>query len=321
MTSVVGRPSIGTVLRLALVLVLSAASLEAQLPGSALSVHRAGGKAVWWRAAEAPVEWTAAIPIVTEALRWTALRPGLESARLDLSGDHAGWRVEVILARIDPAAFSLRLDSAVIDAKPAWNIRSLPSASALAVNAGQFEGDQPWGWLVRDGREIQAPRPGPLSSALIVDRQGRAAIIDAGEIAAARKRGDLLQAFQSYPAILVADGTVPNALRAPGRGVDVEHRDSRVALGILQDGRLMIALTRFAGMGSPLSRLPFGPTTPEMAAIMGALGCRRAMLLDGGLSGQLLLRDARGRTSRWPGLRAVPLGLIAFPKLETREGR
>jgi hypothetical protein len=71
----------------------------------------------------------------------------------------------------------------------------------------------------------------------------------------------------------------------------------------------LIVLTRFGG-----TRLPFGPTTPEMAAIMGALGCRRAMLLDGGLSGQLMFRDAQGRANRWPGLRSVPIGLLAFPK-------
>jgi hypothetical protein len=51
-----------------------------------------------------------------------------------------------------------------------------------------------------------------------------------------------------------------------------------------------------------------------MAAIMGALGCRRAMLLDGGISGQLSLRDMNGRLNRWPGFRPVPLGLVGFSK-------
>jgi exopolysaccharide biosynthesis protein len=37
--------------------------------------------------------------------------------------------------------------------------------------------------------------------------------------------------------------------------------------------------------------LPFGLTTPEVAAVMGALGARRAVLLDGGISSQLLIRE------------------------------
>jgi hypothetical protein len=42
---------------------------------------------------------------------------------------------------------------------------------------------------------------------------------------------------------------------------------------------------------------------------MGALGARQAMLLDGGISAQLLLRTPTG-TERWSGLRRVPLALL-----------
>jgi hypothetical protein len=47
-----------------------------------------------------------------------------------------------------------------------------------------------------------------------------------------------------------------------------------------------------------------------MAAVMGALGSRQALLLDGGISGQLLVREAGGAVRRWPGTRSVPLGLV-----------
>jgi hypothetical protein len=301
-------------LGLVVAMIASAALLFAQLPDSSLFVQLGKGKIVWWRAAEAPGEWTGPNPITSKAVHWSVLRPGLESARLDLWGDHVGQHVAVILARLDPAKFTLQLDKATNNSRPAWSIDSVPPNSALAVNAGQFEGDRPWGWLVRGGKELQPPRPGPLSSALVVDRGGRASIIDADEIPGARKRNDIVTAFQSYPAILMGHGRVPDPLRAPGRGVDLDHRDSRLALGLLPDGRLLIALTRFAGAGSILSQLPMGPTTAEMAAIMGALGCRRAVLLDGGLSGQLMIRDARNKIQRWPGLRAVPLGLTAISK-------
>jgi hypothetical protein len=299
------------ILQLLLLLLISLApAVTAQLPESTLSVQGSGGKSlVWWRSAQSPTEWKSALPSLMGAVQWRKVRPGLESSSFDISGEHVGWRVRIILVRVDPARFSLLLDSAVDDAKPAWSIDSAPANAALALNAGQFESDLPWGWIVRTGREVQPPRPGPLSSALIVDASGRADVVDAAEIADARTRGNLLLAFQSYPAILVGDGRVPEALRGPGRGVDLKHRDSRVGLGLLRDGHLLIALTRFGG-----TRLPFGPTTPEMAAIMGALGCRRAMLLDGGLSGQLMFRNAQGEANRWPGLRSVPLGLLAFPK-------
>jgi hypothetical protein len=298
------------ILRLLLLLISLAPAMTAQLPESALSVQGSGGKSVvWWRSAHAPLEWKSALPALSGAAPWRKVRPGLESSSFDISGEGVGWRVQVILVRLDPALFSLQLDSVVVDSKPAWNIDSVPSNAALALNAGQFESDLSWGWIIRNGREVQPPRPGPLSSALIVDANGGADVVDAAEIADARTRGNLLLAFQSYPAILVGDGRVPEALHRPGRGVDLDHRDSRVALGLLRDGHLVIALTRFGG-----TRLPFGPTTPEMVAIMGALGCRRAMLLDGGLSGQLMLRNVQGRADRWPGLRSVPLGLLAFPK-------
>jgi hypothetical protein len=207
--------------------------LYAQLPDSSLSVQRAKSKTVWWRAAEAPGEWTGLNPIVAKAVHWNVLRPGLESARLDLWGNHVGRHVAVILARLDPVKFTLQLDMATNDSRPAWSIDSVSTNPALAVNAGQFEGDRPWGWIIQGGHELQPPRPGPLSSALVVDREGRTEIIDAHEIADFRKRSNIMLAFQSYPAILMGNGRVPEPIRAPGRGVDLAHRDSRLALGIL----------------------------------------------------------------------------------------
>jgi exopolysaccharide biosynthesis protein len=103
---------------------------------------------------------------------------------------------------------------------------------------------------------------------------------------------------------------VPRPLRQAGLGVDLGHRDSRLALGTLADGRVIIALTRFDALGQRLGRIPFGLTSPEMAAVMGALGCRQALLLDGGISGQLLVRDSAGAARVWPGIRSVPLGLV-----------
>lgn len=288
--------------------------LQAQLPESALSVRHARGEQVWWRSAEAPERWSAPLAAVTSAVRWRRLRTGLESGQLELSGDGVAWRTSVVLARVDPSRFRFELDTAATPrGGAAWTIEYARGA-ALAVNAGQFAGGSPWGWLVRRGAELQPPGSGPLSAALVVDRAGRVDLLEPDEIAAARTSGRVLEAFQSYPAVLVDDGQVPEPIRAEGRGVDLVHRDSRFGLCLLRDGRLLFALTRFMSPDSPLARLPFGPTTPEMAAILGALGCRRAVLLDGGLSGQMALSGVRGDALRWPGMRPVPLGLLAWPR-------
>ncbi len=72
-------------------------------------------------------------------------------------------------------------------------------------------------------------------------------------------------------------------------------------------------MTRFEGLGGVLENIPLGLTTPEMAAVMGALGAERAVLLDGGISSQMLIR-APGATQLWTGWRRVALGLIAVPR-------
>ena len=130
----------------------------------------------------------------------------------------------------------------------------------------------------------------------------------------ANVRRGVVAAFQSYPTLLAADGEVPAALREPGRGIDVEHRDARLGMGALPDGRLLIVLTRFDALGESLGSIPFGPTIPEFAALMGALGARQAVALDGGISGQMLVRDEAGITHTWRGLRRVPMALVALRK-------
>lgn len=217
-----------------------------------------------------------------------------------------------MLVRVDPAVASLALRWGV-DARSGravWTIDRAPPAAAVAVNAGMFVGSLPWGWLVLDGREVLPPGTGPLSSALVVRRDGRVAWVDGDDLSQWRGRPDIAFAFQSYPSILVGDGAVPLPLRS-GSAISRRHRDARLALGLDAAGRVLIALTRLDVAVPGADRIPFGLTVPEMAAVLGGLGARRAMLLDGGISAQLLVREAGDRTHRWPGLRPVPLALLA----------
>lgn len=301
-----------------LLTLLAAAGAPAPAAGRApaLAVHAGGAWRTWWRADQAPVRWDAAHPVLAGAAAWTPMAHGLEAGELRLSGDGEAWRVRVILARFDPAALELRLDYAPdrLNRPDRWSVVDAPADALLALNAGQFTSGGPWGWMVQDGVELRPPGAGPLAPAVVADAGGALRFVAPDSIAAVRARGGIRTAFQSYPAVLLDDGAVPAALRTGGAGVNLAHRDARLALCELRDGRWLVALTRFEGLGGVLERLPFGLTTPEMAALMGGLGCRQAVLLDGGLSGQLQIRDGRGATRTWDGLRRVPAGLVAFPR-------
>jgi hypothetical protein len=275
-----------------------------------LSVRDGDRWETWWRASAAPARWRAPHPALADRVAWRRAAPGLEWGELSMSGEGEAWRVRLILVRLDPARLELRLvkpaDGEVFAGR--WSIDDAPDEALLAVNAGQFTGG-PWGWLVQDGVERQRPGRGPLAPGVVIDDAGRVRLVPPDSLAPDGARA----AFQSYPTLLERDGDVPRALRTPGAGVDLAHRDARLALGTLRDGRVLLAMTRFEGLGGALDLLPFGFTTPEMAAVMGALGASRAVLLDGGISSQLLLRD-EGRTRTWPGMRKVALGLVALPR-------
>jgi hypothetical protein len=242
-------------------------------------------------------------------------RPGQEGVRwgeLRLSGDGEAWRVRVILARFDPAV--MRLDMAWppdrLNRLGKWTVDEANPEAALAFNAGQFTGAGPWGWMVLNGVELRAPGKGPLAPAIVADRNGALRFVPPDSIESLRARGNVQLAFQSYPTLLADDGTVPAPLREAGRGVSLTHRDARLALCERRNGEWLVALTRFEGLGGVLETLPFGLTTPEMAALMGALDCRNAVLLDGGISGQLMVRDVDGERKVWRGLRRVPAGVV-----------
>ena len=290
---------------------VGAASFRPGTGGSSLAVRDAGGWTTWWRSAVAPAVWSEDAPLARRVV-WRAGAAGMEWGELQLTGSSEAWRTRVIVVRLDPHAVRLSLAPAFTQ-NASWSIASGDSAAVLAFNAGQFLGRLPWGWVVAEGKEFLTPESAPLAGAVIVDASGGLRIVQPDSVAAERERGTAREAFQSYPMLLM-HGAVPAALRIPGLGVDLTHRDARVALGTLDDGLVIIALTRFDALGSSLGRIPFGLTSPEMAAVMGGLGARDALLLDGGISGQLMLRSSDGSVHRWPGIRSVPLGLVARSK-------
>ena len=283
-----------------------AAHAGAVRSGDALAVRTEAGWDTWWRRDAAPSRWAGAAPLAAR-VRWQVARPGVEWGELELRGASEAWRTRVVVVRLDPSRVELSLDPA-FTRDASWSVADAAPDAALALDAGQFRGSLPWGWVLTNGREVLPPQHAPLAGAVAVEQSGRIRVVAPDSVEALRAGGGIREAFQSYP-MLLENGAVPEPLRTSGLGVSLDHRDARLALGTLDDGRVVIALTRFDALGESLGRIPFGLTSPEMAAVMGALGCRQALLLDGGVSGQLLLRSETD-SRVWPGIRRVPLGLL-----------
>jgi len=110
-------------------------------------------------------------------------------------------------------------------------------------------------WAVVDGVERLRPGPGPLSSTIAIDAAGRVHWAHGDSIVVGE---EWKTGFQSYPTLL-AHGDVPEALRTPGSGVNLTHRDARLAIGETRDGLLLVVMTRFDAMGPIAGSLPLGP--------------------------------------------------------------
>ena len=283
------------------------------LPSSVLAVRDARGEwREFWSSESAPVVWRTT-PLANAAT-WREGASGIAWSELLLRGTGEAWRTRLIVARIDPARVRFALDTAFTKRREAaWTLSRAPKQAVFAVNAGQFAATMPWGWVVLDGRRWLPPQHGPLSAALVQDSSGALRWVRGADVQRVSAEHGVRWAFQSYPAVLAGDSVLP-PLRAKGLGVDVGHRDARAGICLMHDGRILVAITRFDGVGPALHFVPFGLTAPEMAGVMGALGCRDAMLLDGGISARLRVRDARGVAHDWEGLRPVPLALIALPR-------
>lgn len=307
------RPRTGRIVIVAVVAVVTAAAAGAarvrdSAEETSLAVRAPSGWITWWRSDAAPTSWSGDERL-TQRVAWHPGAPGIEWGEVQLRGSTEAWRTRIIVARIEPRKVEFSLVPAFTQ-NASWTVANVDSSTVLALDAGQFRGSLPWGWVVNRGEEVLAPEYAPLAGAVVVDASGAVRIAAPDSVGAERERGNVKEAFQSYPMLLM-NGAVPAALREPGLGVDLTHRDARLALGTLEDGRVVVALTRFDVLGPTFGRVPFGLTTPEMAAVMGGLGARHALLLDGGISGQLMLRSSDSSLRIWPGSRAVPLGLEA----------
>jgi uncharacterized protein YigE (DUF2233 family) len=286
-----------------------AAALRPETGRSAdtLAVATASGWETWWRRDASPSRWDGSASLVHQ-INWNPGARGVEWGELRLRGSSEAWRTRVVVIRLEPRQVRLSLVPA-FTRDERWTVTQVEGDVAVALDTGPYRRSLPFGWVVSGGRELLTPEYAPLAGAVVVTTDGAMRVVAPQSIALERGRRAALEAFQSYP-MLLENGVVPPPLRQAAQGVNLDHRDARLAIGTLRDGRVVIALTRFDVLGDTFGRVPFGLTTPEMAAVMGALGCDDALLLDGGISGQLLLRKSDGTARVWPGIRSVPLGLV-----------
>ncbi len=276
-------------------------------PGAALAVREGARWVQWWREDSAPTRWDGDA-VLANRIAWAVASPGVEWGTLQLSGSSEAWRTRLVVVRMDPSLVDLAVAPAFTQSRE-WTLGDAAPDALVAFDAGQFRASLPWGWVRTGGRELLGPQYAPLAGAVVVDPDGAIRIVAPDSVAAEHRRGAVREAFQSYP-MLLQHGEVPAPLRKPGLGVNIGHRDARLALCTVANGRVVVVLTRFDALGETLGRVPFGLTAQEMAAVMGALGCRQAIMLDGGISSQLRLRELDGTAKDWPGTRSVPMGVV-----------
>lgn len=289
---------------------LANAPLSSQISLSA----RLRGHPVLLEARTLPKRFSSAQASLRPLLQWDTLQPGLAVAEFTVEAGRLGFDVRIIVVRMNPQQFSFLLEHRTRANKMtgAWSVDSVPAEAALAVNAGQFMETGPWGWLVLDGVERRTPETGPLSVGFAIDSTGALRWVPYRQIHAARSDRAIRFAFQSYP-LLLFDASIP-ALARDGRLVDHTHRDARLILAEDSAGDLLIVLTRYDALGAAGARVPIGLTVPESILLVGGLGARHAVMLDGGVSAQLLVRDRFGTPRIWRGMRKVPLAMIAVPR-------
>ena len=112
---------------------------------------------------------------------WHPGQPGVEWSTLPFAGRGEAYPLTLVLARIDPRVASLDLVWGVERDRAAWTVDRAADA-ALALNAGMFVEQLPWGWVVLNGRERLPPGHGPLSSAVVGLADGRVVWVDGDDV-------------------------------------------------------------------------------------------------------------------------------------------
>lgn len=219
---------------------------------------------------------------------WERVAKGIEYRTLNCTPRG----LDLHLVRVDPQA--AQIDAVLRGGSTAAEIARKESWT-FAMNANFFdEHYQPLGVVMSNGREIHPLHPVSWQAVFYVTRNGRARI--APVVRWRDLRAGARTAVQAGPRIVVA---------AEKNRVAKATTDSRAGVCIDGAGRAVFFAT------PPATRLDVTQMV-DLAArseSSGGLGCREAMLFDGGPSTQLYLRRPRGAVEV-DGDRHVPAYLI-----------
>lgn len=236
---------------------------------------------------------------VATPTHWRTLAPGIEYTKLSmLSGFHTGY---LHAFRIDLQSNKLELAIAEDHRNKIATVKDLMSTSAavIGINGGFFSQElKPLGLRIVDGAIRNPVKSTPWWGVFYIENN-RAHIVSQKQFHFNKK---IQFAVQSGPR-LVIDGKIPLSLK-PGV-------DSRTALGITEDGRIVIVVTESLQLTTTeLARFMKGPM------IEGGLGCNYAINLDGGTSTQLYVKTPKFAITV-PSLGAVTDAILVVPKAKS----
>ena len=194
---------------------------------------------------------------------WMRVASGVEYRTLNCTP--AGF--DLHLVRVDPTA--ARVDTVL---RSGTSAAELGRKYRFAINANFFDEDfRPLGVVVSSAKQMNGPHPVSWQSVFFVDKEGSAGIVPVGEWDRVRDRG-IVAAVQCGPRLVV-----------DGEKNEVARGEPTWRSGVCID---------------PGKRVTFFATSPEkqfdvhemVDLAAGPMGCRDAMLFDGGPSTQMYLR-------------------------------
>jgi uncharacterized protein YigE (DUF2233 family) len=212
---------------------------------------------------------------------WTAAAAGIDYRMLNCTASH----FDLHLVRVDPRVATV---DAVI--RPGNTAADLGRAYTFALNANFFdEHFRPLGVVVTGGKEVNALHPVSWQSVFYIDRERVPHIVP-------------MKSWKSVRDSATAASQCGPRLVIDGRKNDVARAEPTSRSGVCID---------------PQQRTVFFATPPEaqfdvhqMVELATQLGCRDAMLFDGGPSTQMYLRGPAGPVSI-EGDKRVPAYVVA----------
>ena len=219
--------------------------------------------------------------------KWTGVAEGVEYRTLNCDDVH----FDLHLVRVDPKL--AKIDAIV---RLGATADDFGAHSLFAINANFFDEQfRPLGVVMSGGRELNPPHPVSWQSVFSVDDEGRAQIVPVKEWTG-ELRENAVAAAQCGPR-LVIDGKANEVERA--------QPDARSGVCIEPSGKVVFFAT-------PKDSQFDVHQMVNLAA--SSLGCRDAMLFDGGPSTQMFLRGSNG-TVEVEGDKHVP----AFVTISSRK--